>query len=152
MRHHETLPLQTSHPLLQHDRWTITVTQGGPEAFDRRRQTYIVASDLSEGSRYAVEWGIGTMIRDRMGGTWCQVCVSHLFTNLSPQEFGETWEDPGPPPSRCCSSFAQYLQQDRITMTNDKGRLSKEEIERMVNEAEKYKGKFLLFRGNFNTT
>jgi molecular chaperone DnaK (HSP70) len=34
-----------------------------------------------------------------------------------------------------------------ITMTNDKGRL--EEIERTVNEAEKYKGKFLLFGGNF---
>lgn len=31
---------------------------------------------------------------------------------------------------------------NRITITNDKGRLSKEEIERMVNEAEKYKGKF----------
>ena len=28
----------------------------------------------------------------------------------------------------------------RITITNDKGRLSKEEIERMVNDAEKYKG------------
>ena len=30
---------------------------------------------------------------------------------------------------------------NRITITNDKGRLSKEEIERMVSEAEKYKGK-----------
>ncbi len=29
---------------------------------------------------------------------------------------------------------------NRITITNDKGRLSKEEIERMVQEAEKYKG------------
>jgi L1 cell adhesion molecule like protein len=29
---------------------------------------------------------------------------------------------------------------NKITITNDKGRLSKEEIERMVNEAEKYKG------------
>ena len=29
---------------------------------------------------------------------------------------------------------------NRITITNDKGRLSKEEIERMVSEAEKYKG------------
>ena len=28
---------------------------------------------------------------------------------------------------------------NKITITNDKGRLSKEEIERMVNEAEKYK-------------
>jgi len=31
-------------------------------------------------------------------------------------------------------------KQNKITITNDKGRLSKEEIERMVNEAEKYKG------------
>lgn len=29
---------------------------------------------------------------------------------------------------------------NKITITNDKGRLSKEEIERMVNEAEKFKG------------
>lgn len=29
---------------------------------------------------------------------------------------------------------------NRITITNDKGRLSKDEIERMVSEAEKYKG------------
>ena len=29
---------------------------------------------------------------------------------------------------------------NKITITNDKGRLSKEEIERMVSEAEKYKG------------
>uniref|UniRef100_A0A914D2M3 Heat shock protein 70 n=1 Tax=Acrobeloides nanus TaxID=290746 RepID=A0A914D2M3_9BILA len=31
-------------------------------------------------------------------------------------------------------------KQNKITITNDKGRLSKEEIERMVQEAEKYKG------------
>ncbi|KAJ8583104.1 HSP70-domain-containing protein, partial [Rhizopogon salebrosus TDB-379] len=37
----------------------------------------------------------------------------------------------------------------RITITNDKGRLSQEEIERMVNEAKKYKGMFLLLYGNF---
>merc|ERR1712059_162920 len=30
-------------------------------------------------------------------------------------------------------------KQNKITITNDKGRLSKEEIERMVNDAEKYK-------------
>merc|ERR1711874_966451 len=29
---------------------------------------------------------------------------------------------------------------EKITITNDKGRLSKEEIEKMVNEAEKFKG------------
>ena len=32
---------------------------------------------------------------------------------------------------------------NRITITNDKGRLSKEEIERMVSDAEKYKGVLL---------
>jgi L1 cell adhesion molecule like protein len=31
-------------------------------------------------------------------------------------------------------------KQNKITITNDKGRLSKEDIERMVNEAEKFKG------------
>merc|ERR1711951_238137 len=30
-------------------------------------------------------------------------------------------------------------KQEKITITNDKGRLSKEEIDRMVNDAEKYK-------------
>ncbi|MQL20538.1 molecular chaperone DnaK, partial [Escherichia coli] len=30
-------------------------------------------------------------------------------------------------------------KQNKITITNDKGRLSKDDIERMVNEAEKYK-------------
>ena len=30
-------------------------------------------------------------------------------------------------------------KQNKITITNDKGRLSKEEIEKMVNDAEKYK-------------
>ena len=34
----------------------------------------------------------------------------------------------------------------RITITNDKGRLSKEEIERMVDEAEKYKGKIRFLK------
>ncbi|KAG1732057.1 hypothetical protein EDB19DRAFT_1640473, partial [Suillus lakei] len=63
-RHHETLPLKTARPLFQRDRCTITMTQGDPEASERRRRKYIVASDLSEESRYAVEWGIGTVIRD----------------------------------------------------------------------------------------
>jgi len=30
-------------------------------------------------------------------------------------------------------------RQERITITNDKGRLSKDEIERMVSDAERYK-------------
>ena len=31
---------------------------------ERRKRMYVIASDLSEESRYAVEWGIGTVLRD----------------------------------------------------------------------------------------
>ena len=31
---------------------------------ERKKRRYVVASDLSEESRYAVEWGIGTVLRD----------------------------------------------------------------------------------------
>ncbi|KAJ7505377.1 hypothetical protein B0H11DRAFT_1978388 [Mycena galericulata] len=63
---HEPLAIQTSRPVFQRDRCTITITQGDPDGKlgDRKPKRYIVASDLSEESRYAVEWGIGTVIRD----------------------------------------------------------------------------------------
>lgn len=66
IRHHEPLPLNTGRPVFQRDRCTITIIQGEPSAKlgDRRKRRYVVASDLSEESRYAVEWGIGTVIRD----------------------------------------------------------------------------------------
>ncbi|KAJ4482248.1 hypothetical protein J3R30DRAFT_2148450 [Lentinula aciculospora] len=68
IKHHEPLHLNTSRPLFQRDRCTITMIQGDPEdktsAIERKRKKYIVASDLSEESRYAVEWGIGTVLRD----------------------------------------------------------------------------------------
>ncbi|KAG7443093.1 uncharacterized protein BT62DRAFT_954022 [Guyanagaster necrorhizus] len=63
---HEPPPLQTSRPVFQRDRCTITITQGDPEAKldGRAPKRYVVASDMSEESRYALEWGIGTVIRD----------------------------------------------------------------------------------------
>jgi hypothetical protein len=65
-RGHEPLPLSTSRPLFQRDRCTITISQGDPQGKlgTRRKRRYIVASDLSEESQYALEWGIGTVIRD----------------------------------------------------------------------------------------
>ncbi|KDQ62375.1 hypothetical protein JAAARDRAFT_30279 [Jaapia argillacea MUCL 33604] len=67
-KHHDPLPSSTSRPVFQRDRCTITITHGDPEhALEengRRSRRYIVASDLSEESRYAVEWGIGTVLRD----------------------------------------------------------------------------------------
>ncbi|KDR82738.1 hypothetical protein GALMADRAFT_238243 [Galerina marginata CBS 339.88] len=63
---HEPLPFNTSRPIFQRDRCTITLIQGDPQAKlgERRKRQYVVASDLSEESRYAVEWGIGTVLRD----------------------------------------------------------------------------------------
>ena len=62
----DPLPFHTSRPIFQKDRCTITIVQGDPEGKlgGRRKRRYVVASDLSEESRYAVEWGIGTVLRD----------------------------------------------------------------------------------------
>lgn len=66
MHSHDRLPVVTSRPLFQRDRCSIKLTQGDPDAaLERRRaRTYMVLSDLSDESRYATEWGIGTVIRD----------------------------------------------------------------------------------------
>jgi len=62
----EPLHFHTSQPVFQRDRCTITITQGDPvgKLGGRKKRRYVVASDLSEESRYAVEWGIGTVLRD----------------------------------------------------------------------------------------
>jgi nucleotide-binding universal stress UspA family protein len=60
--------MNTSRPVFSRDRCTITIRHGNPakalEESGRRPRRYVVASDMSEESRYAVEWGIGTVLRD----------------------------------------------------------------------------------------
>lgn len=62
------LDLVTSRPTFARDRCTITLTQGHPDVSldesGKRMRRYVVLSDLSEESRYAVEWAIGTVARD----------------------------------------------------------------------------------------
>nr|XP_019000194.1 uncharacterized protein I203_07353 [Kwoniella mangroviensis CBS 8507]OCF63655.1 hypothetical protein I203_07353 [Kwoniella mangroviensis CBS 8507] len=62
------IELVTSRPSFARDRCTITLTHGDPdaalEASGKRLRRYVVLSDLSEESRYAVEWAIGTVARD----------------------------------------------------------------------------------------
>jgi hypothetical protein len=62
----DVLPLTTASPHFQRDRCTVTITHGDPKAHCIGRDTrkYMVASDLSEESKYAVEWGIGTVLKD----------------------------------------------------------------------------------------
>ena len=66
--------LVASRPSYERNRCSITLTHGDPEGHmaslreagtDRRRsKTYVVASDLSEESYYAIEWAIGTVLRN----------------------------------------------------------------------------------------
>lgn len=70
----DPLPLQVSRPVFARDRCTVIVTHGDPvgvlkvegDETKRKREPkrYIVFSDLSEESKWAVEWGIGTVLRD----------------------------------------------------------------------------------------
>ncbi|KZT12118.1 adenine nucleotide alpha hydrolases-like protein [Laetiporus sulphureus 93-53] len=64
----DPLHFQTSRPVFQRDRCTITITHGDParvlEETGRKPKRYVLASDLSDESRYALEWGIGTVLRD----------------------------------------------------------------------------------------
>ena len=68
MKPHDMLPLNTSRPTFQRDRCIISVTHGDPERVrqdsGRPGKRYVLASDLSEESRFALEWGIGTVLRD----------------------------------------------------------------------------------------
>lgn len=81
---YEPLPNQTSRPVFQRDRCTITFTQGDPESKrgTRKPRQYVVASDLSQESRYAVEWGIGTVLRD--GDEMLVVTVMENQTKVDP--------------------------------------------------------------------
>ncbi|ORY22020.1 hypothetical protein BCR39DRAFT_552317 [Naematelia encephala] len=62
------LELVTGRPSFARDRCTITLSQGDPdgalEVSGKRLRRYVVLSDLSDESRYAVEWAIGTVARD----------------------------------------------------------------------------------------
>ncbi|KAI0269900.1 hypothetical protein BC834DRAFT_819931 [Gloeopeniophorella convolvens] len=83
---HEPFPLHTGRPVFRRDRCTIAITQGHPERAlnqsGRRPRRYVVASDLSDESRYAVEWGIGTVLRD--GDEMLIVTVSENDSKVDP--------------------------------------------------------------------
>ncbi|KAJ1310107.1 hypothetical protein OPQ81_006854 [Rhizoctonia solani] len=61
---HDALQLVTSRPFYGTNRCMIMLTHGNPDAAEREGRRYVVASDLSEESRFAVEWGVGTVLRD----------------------------------------------------------------------------------------
>lgn len=74
------LPLVAGRPVYEKNRCTVTLTHGDPETASkgRRTRTYIVASDLSEESLFAIEWAIGTVLRE--GDTCILVSVMETDT------------------------------------------------------------------------
>ncbi|KIJ54275.1 hypothetical protein M422DRAFT_153729 [Sphaerobolus stellatus SS14] len=87
----EHLPLNTSRPIFQRDRCTIRLVNGDPvrvsEEDARKPRRYVVASDLSIESKYAVEWCIGTVMRD--GDEMIVITVVEGDGKLDPPE-GQT--------------------------------------------------------------
>ncbi|KAH9854693.1 hypothetical protein C2E23DRAFT_817594 [Lenzites betulinus] len=84
---HDAMSIVTSRPIFQRDRCTLTVTHGNPaqirEESGRPGKRYVLASDLSEESRYALEWGIGTVLRD--GDDLIIVTVVENESKIDPQ-------------------------------------------------------------------
>jgi hypothetical protein len=62
----DALAFVTEPPNFQRDQCMIKIVHGNPAAhcIGRPIRKYLVASDLSEESKYAVEWGIGTVLKD----------------------------------------------------------------------------------------
>ncbi|GAA6057142.1 hypothetical protein JCM3770_004844 [Rhodotorula araucariae] len=64
------LELNTGRPTFEKNRCTVTIVQGEPDRVleesggRKTRRRYLVASDLSEESIYAIQWAIGTVIRE----------------------------------------------------------------------------------------
>lgn len=85
----DPLPLITGRPHFQRDRCLVTLIHGNPAGVtdNRRPKTYMVASDLSEESRYAVEWGIGTVLKD--GDEMCVRC--HLVPAFVLNTLSGSW-------------------------------------------------------------
>lgn len=82
-RSSKMLSLSTSRPRFERNRCTITISHGDADAAakaSKRPKRYVVASDGSEESSYAVEWTIGTVLRD--GDEMLVVSVMETDTKL----------------------------------------------------------------------
>ncbi|KAG0146643.1 hypothetical protein CROQUDRAFT_44124 [Cronartium quercuum f. sp. fusiforme G11] len=83
------LPLTVSRPIYEKNRCTITIEHGDRAAAlatAERTRFYLVASDMSEESKYAIEWTIGTVLRQ---GDECLILnVIETETKLDPEEGG----------------------------------------------------------------
>ncbi|GAA6005033.1 hypothetical protein JCM10207_008484 [Rhodosporidiobolus poonsookiae] len=91
------LELKTSRPVFEKNRCTVTLVHGDPdgvcdkqehEGGRKRRRRYLVASDLSEESLYAIQWAIGTVLRE--GDECIIVSVMETDTKLDPDDLSSS--------------------------------------------------------------
>lgn len=83
----------------------------------RRKRSYLVATDLSDESVYALEWAIGTILRD--GDTMVAVCAMHDENVTSPPlqtaDGAKAASDSGSGVGPQTESTARNLQHDTST-------------------------------------
>lgn len=62
----EALALVIGYPVFERNRCTVTIEHGNPSRLAgeaKRTRSYLVASDLSTEAEYALQWAIGTCVR-----------------------------------------------------------------------------------------
>ena len=86
------LALNIGRTIYEKNRATIVVTHGDPAKCHERRtpKTYFVASDLSEEAMFALQWAIGTVIRE---GDECLLVSVMETAEKFDVDVGETAED-----------------------------------------------------------
>ncbi|GAA5822014.1 hypothetical protein JCM11251_004825 [Rhodosporidiobolus azoricus] len=88
------LELNTGRPVFEKNRCTVTLTHGDPDRIIResngrkKLRKYLVASDLSEESLYAIQWAIGTVIRE--GDECIIVSVMETDTKLDSDDMSSS--------------------------------------------------------------
>lgn len=102
-------PLVTHGPVLEPHQCTVRMTYGDYEGCARqskRPKRYIVASDSSEGSQYAINWATGTVLRD--GDE--MLVVSVMDADAKGEQYTEDTAPPNlAPPSRALQDMAIFL-------------------------------------------
>ncbi|KAH9469972.1 hypothetical protein Pst134EA_007242 [Puccinia striiformis f. sp. tritici] len=88
------LKLNVSRPIYQKNRCTITIEHGDFAKFSQdseRNRFYLVACDLSDESKYAIEWTIGTVLRQ--GDECLIIMIIETDSKLDPEEGSGTAAD-----------------------------------------------------------
>ncbi|GAA5880776.1 hypothetical protein JCM16303_004351 [Sporobolomyces ruberrimus] len=100
------LELKTGRPTFEKNRCTVVLTHGDPdkalEESKRSKRTYLVASDLSDESLFAIQWAIGTVLRE---GDDCII--------VSVMETDSKFDSDDPHPSSSAKSAKLTNQRER---------------------------------------